>query len=104
MLPRRNADGDAVCMDCAGISPDLHRRRCGHEEESYRAGLCARCALRDDLHTVLCPTNNAEDPRQQLLEAALATAARPQSMLTWMRGTQAATLLHTIGASEVKLS
>ncbi|UTM39686.1 recombinase XerD (plasmid) [Rhodococcus pyridinivorans] len=103
MLPGRNADGDAVCVDCAGIPLDLHCHRCGHEEERYRAGLCARCALRDDLHTVLCPTNDAEDPRRLLLEA-LASAARPQSVLTWMRGTQAAALLHVIGAGEVELS
>ncbi|MDO2380090.1 site-specific recombinase [Rhodococcus ruber] len=102
MLPGRGAAGAAVCVDCADIALDLHCHRCGHEEERYRAKLCARCALREDLEAMLRPTD-AQDPRHGLLEA-LSSAARPQSMLTWMRGRQAAALLQALGTGEVELS
>ncbi|GES36743.1 hypothetical protein RAJCM14343_1996 [Rhodococcus aetherivorans] len=102
MLPGRDAAGAAVCVDCAGIALDLHCHRCGHEEERYRAMLCARCALREDLLAMLRPTD-AQDPRHGLVEA-LSSAARPQSVLTWMRGRQAAALLQALGTGEVELS
>ena len=46
-------------MDCAGIRDDFHCDRCRVEAEHYRRGICARCALREDLTTLLI--DNAAD-------------------------------------------
>lgn len=62
--------------------------------------LCSRCALREDLQAILRPTD-ARDTRHGLLEAP-SSAARPQSVLTWMQCRPAAVLLQ--GSGPVKWS
>jgi len=101
MLPGRSPTGEAICRDCAGITTKLECARCGHEAERYRGGLCARCALSDDLHATLQPR---DDRRLLRLIEALATAARPESILSYMRGAKAQELLSRIGRREVELT
>lgn len=102
MLPGRDDDNRPICVDCADITLDLHCERCNHEDERYRSRICARCALRDDLHTVLRP--NPDDTARQTLLEALSAAVRPQSMITWMRGAHASALLDAIGNGSIELS
>lgn len=102
MLPGR--DGSRLlCRGCAGITTDLDCRRCGAEAEHYRRGICARCALREDLIAVLTPTTPAPRGAEQLLEA-LCSADRPESILTWKRHPQVASLLRSIGTRTVVIS
>lgn len=102
MLPGRDDDNRPICVDCADITLDLHCERCNHEGERYRSGICARCALRDDLRTVLRP--NPDAPARKALLEALSAAARPHSVITWMRGAEASALLAAIGNGSVDLS
>lgn len=102
MLPGRDLDGGPICVDCAGIALDLHCERCSHEGERYRSHICARCALRDDLHTMLRP--DSDDAARQALVDALSAASRPHSMITWLRNTQVSSLLRAIGSGDIELS
>src|SRR5207253_8023154 len=53
MVPGRAADGGRLCTDCAGIPGDFWCRRCHTEGRRYHRGLCARCALTEQLAEVL---------------------------------------------------
>lgn len=102
MLPGRDPNGRPLCVDCAGIALDLHCERCNHEGERYRSHICARCALRDDLHAMLRP--DADDTARLALLEALSTASRAHSIITWMRNAQVSSLLRAIGSADIELS
>lgn len=93
LVPGRDPAGRPLCVECAGITTSLRCHRCGGEEELYRKGTCARCALRDDLDRLL----PAASPTGARLADALAAAARPQSTLTWLRNPRVENLLVRIG-------
>ncbi|WP_183061589.1 recombinase XerD [Motilibacter peucedani] len=93
-MPGLDAEGRRLCVECAGITTPLRCTRCGTEEELYRKGACARCALRDDLAALLPPTS----PTGARLADALAAAARPQSTIIWLRNPAVRDLLARIGA------
>lgn len=102
MLPGRSAEREPLCRDCAGITTALTCTRCHREAERFRAGLCIRCALTDDLTTVLVP---GDDLRLHRLIKVLTGSQRPESVYTYMRpGTRARTLLEAIGARELALT
>ncbi|MCH6472516.1 hypothetical protein [Sinomonas terrae] len=103
MLPGRSpATGEPICRDCAGIATDLSCTRCEREAERFRAGLCVRCALADDLTAVLKP---GEDLRLHRLISLLTETGRPESIYTYMRpGTKARQLLESIGNRTLALT
>ena len=102
MLPGRSAEREPLCRDCAGITTALTCTRCHREAERFWAGLCIRCALTDDLTTVLVP---GDDLRLHRLIKVLTATQRPESVYTYMRpGTRARTLLEAIGARELALT
>jgi hypothetical protein len=80
LLPGLDADRRPICVDCAGIDADYFCSRCGREERKFRRGLCATCALTDDLTTILVP--QGDGIRQRMIEA-LASADRPQSVIVY---------------------
>ena len=84
MLPGLN-DDQPICRSCAGIPTDLDCHRCGTEAEHYRrGGICARCALRDDLAVLLSPAGPPPPALARLLEL-LVGVDRPESVHTWKR-------------------
>lgn len=103
MLPGRSpATDEAICRDCAGITTDLTCIRCHREAERFRAGLCIRCALADDLTAVLEP---GDDLRLHRLIGVLTETGRPESIYTYMRpGTKARDLLEAIGNRTLPLT
>lgn len=77
--PINDPDGP-MCADCAGIGADFHCRHCGAEGEIFRRGICARCALRDELSEQIltnAPPENC-DAAGRLVEA-LCAAVRPKA-------------------------
>jgi hypothetical protein len=107
MLPGRSAShGDKpVCVDCAGITQDYHCSGCGTETEHYRHNTCARCALRNDL-TALMHVNEpqSKETTATKLLAALCTAQRPESILTWLRQAGVRELLERLATEDIHLS
>ena len=84
MLPGLN-DDQPICRRRAGIPTDLDCHRCGTEAEHYRrGGICARCALRDDLTVLLAPAGTPHPALARLLEV-LVGVDRPESVHTWKR-------------------
>lgn len=102
MLPGRSPNRQPICRDCAGITTDLTCTRCNREIERFRAGLCIRCALQDDLTAVLKPGDNLSLHR---LISLLTETGRPESIYTYMRpGTRARELLNSIGDRTLPLT
>ncbi|MFI7481957.1 hypothetical protein ACH9EU_08765 [Kocuria sp. M1R5S2] len=102
MLPGRSPGREPLCRDCAGITTALTCTGCHREAERFRAGLCIRCALTDDLTAVLNP---GDDLRLHRLIKVFAGTQRPESVYTYMRpGTRARALLEAIGARKLALT
>src|ERR1700682_4411381 len=82
VLPGRlnRTDPRPVCLSCAGIPGNYRCRTCHAEGEIQRRGECARCALRDDLTTLLL--NDAADPTAMgTIVEILCGVDRPESIL-----------------------
>ena len=103
MLPGLNND-QPICRRCAGIPTDLDCHRCGTEAEHYRrGGICARCALRDDLTVLLAPAGTPHPTLARLLEV-LVGVDRPESVHTWKRRPAVRALLAGLGDGSLDLT
>lgn len=65
--------------------------------------MCARCALRDDLTTLLRPSEWTAPAGAQTLVDALCSATRPESIHTWKRNPSVKQLLTDIGCGRITL-
>jgi len=105
MLPGRDNNAQHLCRRCAGITTDLDCHRCGAEAEHYRrGGICARCALRDDLTATLTPRYSRPLPAAISLIDVLCAAERPESIHTWKRHPDVQMLLAGIGDGSLPIS
>lgn len=104
LLPGRSGNGNhPICAPCAGIPNDFHCARCGTEAEHYRKDLCARCALKDDLTSLLL--DDASDRRaMHKLTDALCAADRTESIHTWLRSAPVRALLRKLATGHIPLS
>ncbi|WP_231963333.1 hypothetical protein [Mycobacterium adipatum] len=105
VLPGRanHTDPRPVCLTCAGIPGKFTCRTCGHEGEIYRAGDCARCALRDDLCRILLH-HPADPAAMETLIEVLCGVDRPESILAWKRSLQVLQLLGGITSGAIPLT
>ncbi|MGO9157464.1 MAG: hypothetical protein ACLP9N_31805, partial [Mycobacterium sp.] len=105
VLPGRanHTDPRPVCLTCAGIPGNFTCRTCGLEGEIYRAGDCARCALRDDLCRILLH-HPADPAAMETLIEVLCGVDRPESILAWKRSLQVLELLGGITSGAIPLT
>lgn len=104
VLPANEPDtGRPVCRVCAGIAMDFRCRQCGTEDDFYRRGICARCALRNDL-TVLMLDQAHDRPAMSAIVDAFCNAERPESILTWKRNPTTRALLSGLASGRIPLS
>lgn len=99
--------GGPVCAECCGIVIDFRCEQCGFEGESYRRGICARCALRNDLTALLLPdtADQASDRSSFMnLVEVLSAAGRPESILTWKRSPAVHHLLTGLATGQIPFS
>lgn len=73
-----------VCTDCAGIPKDFHCGRCGREDEPARVGLCAHCALTDDLTALLDDGTGQIASALLPLHTALTGQTHARSATIWL--------------------
>jgi hypothetical protein len=97
-----NANGLPTCSTCADIPYDFHCERCEVEAGHHRGRLCARCALRDDLHGLLGGTPT--DPALIGLVDALCASDRPESIIVWKRSPKVQELLGGLGDGTIPVS
>lgn len=83
-----------TCPDCS---------RCNHEGEFYRRGICARCALRDDLNDLLL-TDPADPATAGRIVDLLCKAERPESIITWKRSATVQALLSSLSSGTTPLT
>lgn len=103
LLPGRDGNKQ-LCIPCSGITTALTCTRCSTEGERYRHGICARCALRDDLTKMLIPKGNQAVPGLHALIDALCVVDRPESIITWKRHPDVIGLLTDIGTGTITLN
>ncbi len=103
LLPGPSEHDGPRCGPCAGILHNFHCARCGHEGEFYRRGICARCALGDDL-TELLLTSTADPATAQRLVDVLFAADRPESIITWKRSPKVQDLLTSLSSGQTPLT
>ncbi|WP_179272949.1 MULTISPECIES: recombinase XerD [unclassified Rhodococcus (in: high G+C Gram-positive bacteria)] len=96
-------DEKTVCVDCAGITTDFHCTSCGIEAEHYRRGICARCALRNDLTPMLLD-NPADPAAMQTLVTIFCAVDRPESIHTWKRSASVQDLLRRLASGEIPMT
>lgn len=96
--------GGPTCAPCAGIDTDFRCGRCLVEGESYRSGICVRCALRDDLTAPLITADPVLRPPLTALVDTLCSSGRPASILTWMRSPKVTALLAQLASGDIQLS
>ena len=97
-----NADGHPICSTCAVIPYDFHCERCDIEAGHHRGRLCARCALRDDLHGLL--GGEPDDPALIGLVDALCASDRPESIIVWKRSAKVQSLIRALGDGTIPVS
>jgi hypothetical protein len=97
-----NADGHPICSTCARIPYDFHCERCDVESGHHRGRLCARCALRDDLHELLGGEPSA--PALVGLVDALCASDRPESIFVWKRSSKVQELIRGLGDGTIPVS
>lgn len=105
LLPGRpnSTDTRPVCLACAGIPGHYRCATCHTEGQIYRHGQCARCALREDLTTLI--VEGAADPATiGTIVEILCRVDRPESILTWKRNPKVQVLLSGLSHGEIPLS
>lgn len=83
LLPGRNAAGDPICRDCAGITRTFTCSRCPAEGH-LRGGLCRRCDLTDRLRALLDDGTGRIHPPLVPLFDRLRAMPNPASGLNWI--------------------
>ena len=95
--------GGPRCAPCAGILHVFHCTSCNVEGEFYRRGICARCALRNDLTDLLLNDAAERAPTGRIIEV-LCKVERPESIITWKRSPTVQALLSSIASGETPLT
>ena len=105
VLPGRanRTDHRPVCLACAGIPENYQCRTCHTEGQIYRHGRCARCALREDMISLI--VHGAADPAAMgTIVEILCGVDRPESILTWKRSPTVQALLTGLSCGDIPLS
>lgn len=104
LLPGLTNGGEAICADCAGIDKDFYCQRCGEEDEPYRAGICARCSLRDDLAALLDDgAGHVSAPLVGVFEA-ICKQEHARSAIIWLRNPDVRELLQGFASGALPIS
>lgn len=103
VLVGRDEHGNDLCGPCTGHPElDWSCRRCGHPGDLYAEGCCTGCVVADRLDDLFDRGDGIAAPQLQPLVDAL-KAAKPWSVLTWLRHDTAA-LLAELGRHPDELS
>ena len=92
-----------ICLSCARIPGDFTCRGCGNEGDFYRRGTCARCALREDLTSLMVDGVQHREAVAPIVEA-LCRVDRPASILAWKRSPRVQELLRGLANGEIPLT
>lgn len=91
ILPGLDADGNGICVDCAGIPDSYVCATCGTEGELWFKATCLSCSLRRRLEAILDDGTGRVTPELEPLLTLLTAMQHPWSGLIWLsRGDVAA--------------
>ncbi|MFI2214921.1 XRE family transcriptional regulator [Streptomyces sp. NPDC020141] len=103
VMTGRTPDGADRCGPCSGSDAGFVCSRCGQGGNPYAAGECDRCVLTDRL-TDLLGGDGPVAAQLEPLHACLAAAARPTSVIHWLRSAASARLLVQLAAGTEPLT
>jgi hypothetical protein len=92
-----------ICLSCARIPGDFTCRVCGTEADFYRRATCTRCALREDLTSLMIDGAQHREAIAPIVEA-LCRVDRPASILTWKRSPRVQELLRGLADGKIPLT
>lgn len=104
LLPGRDADGAAICRDCAGITRSFFCDRCGFEGRLHTGRLCERCTLTDKVTAALDDGTGQISPALRPLADALIAMPDPWSGWMWLRHPHNQELLADLATGRIPLS
>jgi hypothetical protein len=105
VLPGRTnrTDDRPICLSCAGIPGTYRCATCDIDGQIYRHGRCARCALREDLSSLILD-GAAEPVAMGAIADILCGVDRPESILSWKRSPTVRALLTGLSCGDIPLS
>ncbi|MFI1154719.1 hypothetical protein [Streptomyces sp. NPDC020817] len=86
--------GQRTCGPCDGHPDPYACPRCGVASSPITGNLCDRCAVAHHLNTLLYDLPPGPAAQLAPLREALVAAEHPQTVLTWLRTSASARLLH----------
>ncbi|MEU9108742.1 hypothetical protein AB0D54_31295 [Streptomyces xanthophaeus] len=92
-------DSLRVCGPCAGHDDPYACPRCANPRSYMVRGLCDRCALHDELDTVLGPATAETGDQYARMRMALAECEQPRTALNWIRNSHSSRLLAGLAAT-----
>lgn len=103
-LPGFNADGQPICVSCAGIPTSFRCSTCGIEDEAFYAHTCLRCSLKRRLAGLLDDGAGSVAPRLAPFFDALASMPEPRRGLKWLNSPVVRAQLCALATGAVVLS
>ncbi|MFC8795600.1 hypothetical protein [Streptomyces cinereoruber] len=104
LLPGRDAQGQPLCRDCAGITRDFFCSRCGFEGLLLGGRLCEHCTLSGRLTGILDDGTGRPNPRLLPLHDLLVGMDRPKGRLVWLNNPQVPALLRDLATGNIALT
>lgn len=104
VLPGVGANGEPVCVDCAGIATSFTCTSCGSEGELWFARTCLRCSLRRRAATVMDNGNGQVPAALQPVHEAIATMTDPWAGLIWLQSQAVRDRLTALATGVVPIS
>ena len=100
VLPGRDDDAKPTCRSRSGVKLNNDCRRCGAEDELYRAGQCWRCVLAQDIDSALAGPDGVMPEPLKPVAAALRAMPRANSGLTWIRRVHVQQVLRELASGD----
>ena len=104
VLVGRDADGRAICVDCAGITTSYRCTTCGKEDRTWFAGTCMSCSVARKLTITLDDGTGRVAPFLVPLFDRLVAAPKPVASMTWIRKPMVAERLSALARGAVPLT
>ncbi len=103
-LVGRDADGQAICADCAGITTSYWCTTCGREDQTWFAATCMSCSVARQLTDTLDDGTGHVAPFLVPLFDRLVAAPRPVASMQWVRKPMVAERLSALARGAVPLT
>lgn len=104
LLVGRDSAGEAICVDCAGITTSFTCSTCGREGRTWHTRTCLSCSLERRLKAMLNDGSGRVAPALLPLFDKLVAAANAESVMSWISKPAVRERLSSLALSKTPLS